>query len=779
MQLEITRPFWLAALLLALPPVIYFSRRSLVHFARWQAHASLTTRVVLVVLAVVALCGIQVTTAGRGQFVVFVVDRSASITEESQQAATAFVTQATQHAGGHRVAVLPFAAEPDEVTEHGAERPPEKLAPLNPTETDIAAAIATARAAIPQDFVPQLVLLSDGHQTSGDALAAAKAAAAPVSVKLLPGEPSSESRLPVVMPRVLLVEGRPNSTTRLASALKNELIDVDVRPPQDTPQTLAELQNYDLLILANVAADALSPARMAVVQEFVSQRGGGLIAIGGDQSFTAGGYRNNPALEGILPVFSNLNLAMVLVIDKSGSMVAEGRIELAKEASKRAVDLLGPRDLLGVIVFGDKSQWISRMQLCSDEQKKQEIRQHVDGISTSVVNTVLHPAMEEAFAALNKTGADLKHMIVLTDAEDLTAGYYQGAVHAGVHKAADFEALTKKMIAAGITVSTVAVGKGSDVELLQTLAAIGDQVHCYYRDDPTDVPAIFADDIRQRIAAGRMGVIEKTFTPQVVSPDDVPAGFDLRQLPPLSGYVETLPKQEDIQIILATQQDSGYPLLAWWRQGRGLSAAFTSQAEGAWAEQWTQWPGYDHFWGQLARHAMRKDAVKSFLLQTGWKSGRVRVILDALDRQREGEYLNGAEGALDFSGPDGSTGKSPFVQIAPGRYVAAFAASRPGEYRLTATLRRNGRTLHSRPYGLLIRPATPSPTTTSNEDLLRSIAQSTGGRYDPQAAEVFASAKNTVPQTTQLWPYLLTLVVLLFVLDVALKRIDLPRARES
>ena len=52
---------------------------------------------------------------------------------------------------------------------------------------DIAAAITAARAAIPADYVPQIVLFSDGNQTAGDALAAARAAGVPISTVPLPG----------------------------------------------------------------------------------------------------------------------------------------------------------------------------------------------------------------------------------------------------------------------------------------------------------------------------------------------------------------------------------------------------------------------------------------------------------------------------------------------------------------------------------------------------------------------------------------------------------------
>ncbi|MBN2477034.1 MAG: VWA domain-containing protein [Pirellulales bacterium] len=750
-----TQPFWLAALLLALPPLVYFWRRSLVHFAPWQRNVSLAVRILVVALLVTAICGVQTATTSRRQCVVFVVDRSASISGDSRRAADAFMAESLRHAGDNRALVLPFATEPATVGDPGTN------SRLSDTRgTDLASAIAAAGAAIAETYVPKIVLLSDGYQTTGDGVAAAERTTVPISVKPLPGQPDREILVPVLKPRVLLVEAEAALGGRLQKALESDLIDVDVRTPAAMPQSLAELQGYDLVMLCNVPAASLSGEMLASMQPYVHDLGGGLIVTGGKRSFTAGGYRATP-MEEMLPVASSLSLAMVLVIDQSGSMEEEGRIDLAKLAGKQTVDMLGPRDLIGVLGFQDESRWICPLQLCPDEETKQRLHVQIDAITTAYARTNLYPAMQTAFEALQKTAADLRHMIVLTDGTDLTAGQ---------HKAADFEELTRRIVQSGVTISTVAVGKGSDVKLLQDLAGIDARVHCYYRDEPTDVPAVFADDIRRRLAAGRLGLVEGSVDVKVVDASGVFEPLDLEGVPRLSGYIETLPKQSS-RIVLAT--DLGQPLLAWWRFGRGLSVAYTSEVEGPWTERWQQWSGFDGFWAQLARYAMRKDESKRFRLHAGWRGGAARVVVDAFDS--ESEYLNGATGSLDITSSDSAAWKTPLVQFAPGRYGAAFPVSAPGECRVDVTLRLRDRLLHARSHGLLIRSPERLPPPAIDESLLRAIANSTGGRFDPQPAEVFSPPETAVRLTTSWWPYLLTAAALLFVLDVALKRIDLSR----
>ena len=48
-------------------------------------------------------------------------------------------------------------------------------------------------------------------------------------------------------PRVLLVDSDPKQAKHLAFALEQEGIQVDIRPPQGMPDTLSDLQNYELL----------------------------------------------------------------------------------------------------------------------------------------------------------------------------------------------------------------------------------------------------------------------------------------------------------------------------------------------------------------------------------------------------------------------------------------------------------------------------------------------------------------------------------------------------
>jgi len=827
-QIELTRPLWLAALAV-LPLLVIYWRRGLVHFARWQQATSLAVRSLLVVVLVAALCGIKVTGLGRQQFTVFAVDQSASISQQSANIVETFLDEAVSLGGESRTPRLPFAALPGGDADRQG--------------SDIAAAIAAARALIPAAYVPQIVLLSDGNQTAGDALAAAVIAGVPISTVPLPGCPedevyvaavhakaqvrrgepfyvevvvqsthdgegtvqllrgrqtvskqrkrlgAGENRLrfrqavadrPVVTftaeldgfrdtiaennragcvvfvtarPRVLLVESQPVLASHLAEALQREDIDVEVRPPQGMPQRLEDLQNYELLILSNVPAASLPDERMQLVKRYVGEFGGGLIVVGGDRAFTPGGYRNT-TLEEVLPVICEPkkqkrkpSLAMVLVIDRSGSMKGES-IELAKQATRQAVEKLHARDKVGVIAFEDQTHWISQIHPCSD---KQHVLGRIDTIEAGG-GTNMYPAMEKAYLALYEAFADLKHMIVLTD----------GASHHG-----DFERLSREIAAAGITVSTVGVGREAVLPLLEEIAEIG-KGHHYFCAKAADVPKIF---VLEAASAGREGITEEPFTPQVAQSADVLSDLDFSQAPTLLGFVETRPRPSS-QVILTSEQ--GDPLLVWRHYGAGVSVAFTSDIRSRWAAAWLRWPGFGRFWAQLVRHAMRKDEARDFGLTAARRGGRVDVTLEAVDPQ--GRFLNAAEASLDIIDPRQTGRETTFVQVAPGRYAVDFAAPERGTYYLQTTLKYGGRLTYIGRRGLVVGYADELRVRPTNEALLRSIAEATGGRYDPRPADVLVSPQRTVPRTTPLWPYLLAAAALIFLADVVLKRIDFSRS---
>jgi len=64
-------------------------------------------------------------------------------------------------------------------------------------------------------------------------------------------------------------------------------------------------------------------------------------------------------------------------------------------------------------------------------------------------------------------------------------------------------------------------------------------------------------------------------------------------------------------------------------------------------------------------------------------------------------------------------------------------------------------------------------TRPAEHDLLRAIAEATGGVYDPSPAALAGPASRTVSETIFLWSYFLIAALVIFVIDVVVRR--LPR----
>ena len=179
--------------------------------------------------------------------------------------------------------------------------------------------------------------------------------------------------------RVLVVDhlGAPSGRI-LPEALREHGIDLDVVPPAGLPRRLDALQRYDAVILQNVPADAVSSRQQKMLARYVNDLGGGLIMIGGVDSFAAGGWTNSP-VDRVLPVSCQIpsqtvlpSGALVIVLDRSGSMGANvsgsaySQQELANEAAVLALATLYPQDLVGVIAFDHSPKWVVKLQFNSD-----------------------------------------------------------------------------------------------------------------------------------------------------------------------------------------------------------------------------------------------------------------------------------------------------------------------------------------------------------------------------------------------------------------------------
>ncbi len=580
--------------------------------------------------------------------------------------------------------------------------------------------------------------------------------------------------------RILFVDNIGGTSGNiLPRALASRGIEMEVVTPSGIPFGIGKMQRYDAIILQNVPYDAITPAQQRMLVKYVHELGGGLVMLGGPDSFGAGGWTNSELDRYILPVSCQVpsqtilpSGALMLVIDRSGSMGApvggsnRTQQELANEAAVLALNTLYPQDLVGVVAFSGDAETVVDIRMNTDPNAVAKIVHQLQPGGGTNIYSGLNLAYE-ALAPLTVQDAAVKHIILLTDG------------NSGSPEPGGYMKLARNMRKNGITLSTIGVGDGHDAQLLSQLAQMG-RGNYHPIVNPTNLPQVFikeAKTIRKNL------IKEVLFTPTIL-PTGSPIMSSLTGVPELGGFVLTGEKS-DPRVVMPMVGPEGEPVFAHWQVGLGRSAAFTSDATNRWATSWLNWGGYPDFWARTVRRIARPSATRDADLLVTIRDGRVHVQLDAaanadLNPSRGNPRTGSFGNFLDVKGsilkPDGSTEPITPEQIGPGLYRADALADQTGNYVVSLFVDSPDGTRRTVFGGAGRPPGEELRRFKSNNALLERIAQITNGRvldpFAPDPASLFERNQAFETRSVRpLWRTLLAWLVALFMLDVACRRI--------
>ena len=552
-------------------------------------------------------------------------------------------------------------------------------------------------------------------------------------------------------PLFLYVEGEEGESRYLVGAMEKEGIRLDVRAPEGLPESLQELAGYDGIILSDIPAHRIGEARMTAIRDYVEKLGGGFVMIGGMNSFGVGGYYRTP-IEEILPVKLKApdqeefqSSALALVIDRSGSMAGQ-KIEICKAAAVASAELLTNKDSIGVYAFDSQVHEVVPMtKVTSISTIASQIALIGSGGGTNA-----YPGMVRAREELSRVKSKIKHMIVLTDGQTSGEGY---------------QALASQCHAEGITISTVAVGAGAQVGLLQSIAAAGGG-QSYVTMDPNSIVRIFTQDTLTH--TGRM-IREEAFEPKLVEAHPMLRDWQEGEAPPLLGYVKTN-RKATAQVPLVT--DTGDPLLAHWRFGLGKVTAFTSDCKSRWGGLWVEgWDGYSRIWSQILRETARAPQGLNMDLRLEEEGSEVNIAVDLAEdaaTRREGARVE----ADIFYVPTNALGSGmktlatlPLAQEGPGWYESRFRPADSGVYLVRA---RFGSQMVSA--GYVHNPSGEVASGRIDEALLREACRITGGTYLENADAPLELTGENVSRYVELWPSLMLAFLMIFLADLIVRR---------
>lgn len=182
-----------------------------------------------------------------------------------------------------------------------------------------------------------------------------------------------------------------------------------------------------------------------------------------------------------------VNLA--IVIDHSGSMASDNKLERVKQAVTTLIGQLRAQDTLSLIVYDDAAQVLFPAQHMTNESKQQACH-YIAGIYPGSA-TNLHDGLilgyKEAQKNFSKEASN--RVILLTD----------GIANVGVVEPEQIAKDSVRFNDQGIDLSTIGVGNDLNQDLLRTLAKSGRGLF-HFVADGSDIEKVFVKEVQSLVA---------------------------------------------------------------------------------------------------------------------------------------------------------------------------------------------------------------------------------------------------------------------------------------
>ncbi|MCH5332870.1 MAG: VWA domain-containing protein [Agathobacter sp.] len=548
-------------------------------------------------------------------------------------------------------------------------------------------------------------------------------------------------------PKVLLVSGMDEDSVQYERILQAANVNYRKVSAINAPDSLERLLEYRSVILENVYLFDLPQGFLENIDTYVKDYGCGVVCCGGERSYALGGYRDS-VLETVLPVDMELrgvdevpSTAMIMVIDHSGSMSAGAyggatNLDLAITAATTAVDLMRSTDYVGVLTFDDRYSWVVEPTLCSDKESiKSKIETVADGGGTTI-----KPAVKEALRGVLTCDADVRHVILLSDGEGETR---------------NFADVTKEYNDKGVTLSTVAVGQGSDTALLKQLAGACNGRY-YYSDMSEDVPKIFAQEV---FLSGDTYLQNGEFALAVNSGHEITRGIFERGWPIIYGYVSATPKPSAMQLIASEKDD---PVLTVMQYGLGRTAAWNTDVTNEWTSGFAGLDDYVQLWKRVIDYTAGNAGIGDDTADVITAGGRTVISYRAKD------YGETTRVEAVYTDPEGNTRTAELRATAPGQFEAKLDTDLTGVYNLSVRRIEDGEISNAITTAAVVQYSDEYRFGTGTAEFTRFIEQY--GRMLKEDENFWQQRKSTARERYELAKWLLLLAILWFVMDIAVRR---------
>lgn len=549
------------------------------------------------------------------------------------------------------------------------------------------------------------------------------------------------------VPKVLLISGMNEDRSQYENMLRSAGCDYHALSAINAPDSLEELLEYKSILLENVYMSDLPEGFLLNIETYVKDYGCGLVCIGGDDSYALGGYRES-VLETVLPVDMELRgvneipeMAMIMVIDHSGSMSMDAgggatNLDLAITAAKTAVDQMRSTDYVGVITFDDTFSWVVEPTVASD---KDDIKTRIETIAEGG-GTTIQPALWAALDGVKECDASILHVILLTD---------------GQGESRNYEDIIGAYTNADVTLSTVAVGDGSDARLLERLAE-----NCggryYYSDMASEIPKIFAQEVFLR---GDTYLQNGLFQLAVDSSNEITSGLFEAGWPGIYGYVSATPKNAS-NVLIASEKDD--PILTVMQYGLGHTVAWNTDVTNRWTADYAGESDYAQLWKRIVDYSVGNAAIGEDSVDVTTEGGYTNVVYNALD------YGEQTKVEAVYTDPEGNTQTAPLQATAPGRYEAKLDTDITGIYNLSVRRLDDGSIANAVTTAVAVQYSDEYKFDVDTA-AFTSFVERYGAMLDPEKS-FWQQRKSGTRERYELTKWLILLLIFWFVMDIAFRR---------
>ena len=758
--------------------------------------------------------------------VAVLVDVSKGMTDGDLKHASSLVTQIGLHRQGNWMKVIPFAAEPR--IENGNRAPLSLRRVSTPADhsTNLEAALTGGIAAIPEGYIPKVVLIGNGRESEGSALrsiAALQRLHIPVDTIPLSRHPKADFYLAAFsmpgeayageqIPIDLAIHSAGRTSARVELNADGKLIgasQIELQAGSNSVRVHARVDDSGATFISGrVTAPALGafqfentvvlrPAKVLYISEDPPGSDSNLLAAfkQADYEVTRDGPSSKQDINRFqLVVLNNLDLNRISSASKrewvdyvekgGGLLLISGERQVYKEPARMdALDRILPASMapprkphgMCVALVLDKSS--------SMEGKKIELAR------LSAIGVVDHLKPTDTIGVLMFDNS-FQWAVPLRRAEDksfierLISGITPDG---GTQIAPALAEAYHRVLQSGATYKHIVLltdgisEEGDSIDLAKeagqhettiSTVGLGQDVNRSYLERVAAASggkSYFLDDPQGLEQIVLKDVIDYSGS-SAVERSLTPIVQERAEI--LDGIdMQTAPplkgyirfeSKPTAQTLLSIDKGKRDPLYVQWQYGLGHAAVFTSDAKSRWAQSWIGWPGFDRFWINVSHGLLSRIDETEARVDYDAANGNLLVSY----RLGPGADFHGEPPQIFVLGPRNFRKPVDLAMAAPGLYKGrVHIGELTGEFHI-----RPLKESKAFPEIGYLRPREGTQVYDVNESLLHQLSDFTGGRFDPDPASVFGASGQSIIRSWQLWPALLGLAVALNMIELCVRK---------